>query len=381
MTDTPQHREPGVRYRREPRTRQVTTVIDGVESVHEETYYVDVPVPPRDWETLVERGLTVWAVVLVAVAMVGTCASVGGLFSELLPSGVAYMLGVVFTGSWLGCMGLEWLDGRIDSTRATAARVGGWIALALGMGAVFVYGHSHDLPWVGAAGACLDLLAKGFCTLLLRRSQVTLPRGVAAWVRHQEERAAGRAVLSGKLGRLNRQAAYRRAVGSQEDRAAQAILAAADQAPHALPDTSRQAPVPVSVPDPDPSGPAPTRRVSAPVPPVSAPSRDASAPVPPAPQGTSGEPVPTSHEVPPAQPGDPQAEPPQAPAPLQPVGPLSIAAAVRQARAEDPDQTDAQMVARVLELRRGDDGGDRVKFTDTVTRTRRRQEAKERKAS
>ncbi|MGJ3558979.1 hypothetical protein ACR6C2_08350 [Streptomyces sp. INA 01156] len=70
----------------------------------------------------------------------------------------------------------------------TAARVGGWVALLLGMGAVFVYGYSRGLPWVGA-GACLDLLAKGFCTLLLRRSQVELP---GAWPLGYAARRSGR---------------------------------------------------------------------------------------------------------------------------------------------------------------------------------------------
>ncbi|PSK43955.1 hypothetical protein B0E38_07760 [Streptomyces sp. 111WW2] len=35
------------------------------------------------------------------------------------------------------------------------------------------------------------------------------------------------------------------------------------------------------------------------------------------------------------------------------------------------------MATRVLELRGGDDGGNLAKFTDTVRRTRQRQESKE----
>lgn len=388
MTETPpeapQYREPGVKYHRERRTRQVTTVIDGVESTHEEDYYVDVPVPPRDLETLVERALFVWAGALTVAAFVGTSASVGGLLSELLPKGAAYPLGLVFTGSWLGLLGLEWLDGRIDPDRATPARVAGWVALAIGMGAVFVYGNSHDLPWVGAAGACVDLMAKGFLTLLLRRFQVKLPRGVATWVRRQEQTAAGRAVLAGSMRRLNRYEAYQRAAGGREHQAAQAVINAAHAPQLPTADTTGQAapasapvsapapaPAPVSGPVPDPSGPAPTTPPPATPPPT--------APVPPAPPvtpagtGASGS---SEQRAEPNQDDDQGDEQDQTGTPpnLQPVGPLSIAAAVRQARAEDPDQTDAQMVARVLMLRGGDDGGDRVKFTDTVTRTRRRQE-------
>lgn len=381
MTDTPQEqqpREPGVRYRRETRWRQVTTVIDGVPSTHEEPYVVEVPVPPKDWETLVERALAAWAAVLVIVAFIGTSASVGGLLDELLPAGVAYTLGLVFTGSWLGLLGLEWLDGRIDPDRATPARVAGWIALLIGMGAVFVYGHSNGLPWVGAAGACVDLSAKGFCTLLLRRYQVHLPLGVATWVRRQEQNEAGRALLADRVRRLDRLSAYRRAVGGREHQAAQAILSATTPTP-ALPDTSGQpspaAPGQTTTPVSGPV-PAPAVPVSGPVPPPPAPAPQA-APVPP-----PAAPQPPAPPTPPAgQTTSTTGPQTAAPASLQPVGPMSIAAAVRQARTEDPDQSDTDMVARVLELRGGDDGGQPAKFAETVTRTRRRQEAKNRKTS
>lgn len=390
MTETPeapQHREPGVRYRTETRTRTVTTVINGVASTHEEEYEVEVPIPPRDWETVVERALFGWACALIVAAFLGTSASVGGLLNELLPAGVSYVLGLVFTGSWLGLLGLEWLDGRIDPDRAKAARIGGWISLVIGMGAVYVYGHSHDLPWVGAAGACIDLAAKGFCTLLLRRQQVKLPRGVAHWVRSQEHDQAATALLATRIRRLDRGAAYRRAVGGREQEAAQAILGAARTPQLPAPDTSGQAPavseqtpgpaaVPVSGAVPDPSGPAPSTppRPAAPAPPT-APVPTPAAPVPPAPPvtpavtGTSGS---SEQQAEPTH--DDEQDDTGTPPNLQPVGPLTIAAAVRQARAEDPDQTDDQMVHRVLELRRGDDNGDRAKFIDTVTRTRRRQE-------
>jgi len=401
MTETPpeapHYREPGVKYRRERRTRLVTTVIDGVESTHEEDYYVDVPVPPRDWETVVQRALFVWAGILTVAAFVGTCAAVGGLFAEKLHAGAAYPLGLMFTGSWLGLLGLEWLDGRIDPGRARPARVAGWVALAACMGAVFVFYARAGLPWVGAAGAVVDLSAKGFLYLLLSRGQVKLPKGVAAWVRHQEQRAAGRALLAGTIRRLNRYEAYQRAAGGPEYQAAHAALNAnqtpqlptADTSGQAAP-VSGQAPVPAAAPVsgrvPDPSGPAPTTPPpAAPTPPPTAPVTPPAAPVPPVPpavpvgSGASGSSAQHSGQR------DEQEQPGEqgttGTPPLQAVGPLSIAAAVRQARAEDPEQSDAEMVARVLELRGGDDGGDRVKFAETVARTRRRQESKERKAS
>jgi hypothetical protein len=386
MTETPPeaptYREPGVEYRSEARTRMVTTVINGKASQHEETYYVDVPVPPRDWVPIVERALFCWACLLIVAAFLSTSASVGGLLNELLPAGVAYVLGLFFTGSWLGLLGLEWLDGRIDPDRAKAASIAGWVALLMGMGAVFVYGYSHDLPWVGAAGACIDLAAKGFCHLLLSRQQVRLPKGVANWVRSQEHEQAATTVLADSIRRLDRRAAYRRAVGGREHQAAQAILSAAEPPARALPDTSGQASAPVSGPVPDPSGPPSAPTPPAPPQPPAAPVPPPAAPVPPVPPvvpagtGASGSGEGTTG------PGNREQETETGTPPgLQPVGPLSIAAAVRQARAEDPRQSDAQMVARVLMLRGGDDGGDRLKFAETVRRTRSRQDNPKKKRS
>ncbi|WP_433856709.1 hypothetical protein [Streptomyces kronopolitis] len=263
--DAPAYQEPGVKYRRVKKFRQVVTVIDGRESTHEEAYYVEEPVPPKDWETAVLRGIIGLATFLTVAAFIGTSASVGGLLSELLHPFVAYLIGLVFTASWLGCLGLEWLDGRIDPDRARPARTAGWVALAIGMGSVFVYGYSNDLPWVGAVGACIDLLSKGFWALLLRRTQVHLNKGVANWVVEQEQEAAGRALVGERLRRLYRGEAYRRAVGGREYQTAQSLMTAPTaaltapaqpgQRPDASGTVSGQAP---AEPAPEPALPVPT---------------------------------------------------------------------------------------------------------------------------
>ena len=353
MTETPQtYREPGVKYRREPRTRLVTTVIDGVESTHEEGYYIDVPVPPRDWETAVQRALFVWAGILTVTAFIGTCAAVGGLFAEKLPKGAAYPLGLMFTGSWLGLLGLEWLDGRIDPERARPARVAGWVALVFCMGAVFVFYARAGLPWVGAAGACVDLFAKGFLHLLLSRGQVKLPRGVAAWVRHQEQRAAGRALLAGTIRRLNRYEAYQRAAGGPEYQAANAALNATQTPQLPTADTSGQAPEP-SAPAPEPSAPAAPEAA----PPVQPPA----APV----QPPASEPTPsaeTSGQAP-EPPAEQSEEPPTST--VLPMAP-SIRQIVINAVADDPAISEEDLLERVREVH-----GDRPKLPETVARYRR----------
>ncbi|MGW3971160.1 hypothetical protein ACWEFD_17910 [Streptomyces ardesiacus] len=397
MTETPQTPptwQPGMRRKRVRVERPETTVIDGRPSTRMVTTEEWVAVPPRDWDEIIRRGATGVAVVVTLLAAAGTTASVGGLLGRLLHPGVAYAVGAVFTSSWLVCLGIEHIE-RVDATRAVRARTAGWVMLLIGMGAVITYGHEmHQLP-AGVVGSCLDLAAKGLWWLIMGLDRVQLDAGVAHWVAEQEQHMAGRFLLGTRLARLNRRAVQMRASGP-EFQAAEAILAqAANQVQLPAADTSGQAApaaaqAPVSGPVPDPSGPAP----STPTPPP-APHTPPTAPVPP-----PAAPVPTVPPVTPAGAGASGSSEQQAeadasgdqaqlgvqdktgtPPSLQPVGPLSIAAAVRQARAEDPDQTDAQMVARVLMLRGGDDGGDRAKFTDTVGRTRRRQEAKERRTA
>ncbi|MFE0765410.1 DUF456 domain-containing protein [Streptomyces smyrnaeus] len=371
--DAPQYQEPGVKYRRVKKKRQVVTVIDGRESTHTEDYYVQEPVPPKDWDTVILRGIIGLATFLVVAAFIGTSAGVGGLLSELLHPFVAYLIGLVFTASWLGCLGLEWLDGRIDPDRARPARIAGWVALVIGMGAVFVYGHSHGLPWVGAVGACIDLLAKGFSTLLLRRTQVHLSKGVTNWVVTQEQEAAGRALVGERLRRLHRGEAYRRAVGGREYQTAQALMTAAPTTgalaapmPGQRPDTS--APV---------SGPAPAEPAPEPAPPVqTAPSGQPSAtvsaqastpPVPPVPP-TSGQDVDNGADTSGSDQDNDGA--------VRDIAVPSIAAMARDALDQNPamDKDDPAFLARVQKVHP-------KAAADTVRRTVQREKQRRKKTA
>ncbi|MCX5326334.1 hypothetical protein [Streptomyces sp. NBC_00120] len=369
--DAPQYQEPGVKYRRVTKVRQVVTLIDGRESTHEEKYHVDEPVPPTDWETVVLRGIVTLASFLTVAAFVGTSAAIGGLLSELLHPFIAYLVGLVFTASWLGCLGLEWLDGRIDPARARPARIAGWVTLGIGMGSVFVYGYSQNLPWVGAVGACIDLLSKGFWALLLRRSQVHLSKGVAHWVVTQEQEAAGIALVGQRLRRLYTGEAYRRAVGGGEYQAARSLMT------------------------------APTTALSAPAQPGQHPAASGTvsgqAPAEPAP-----EPVPAAPTTPgPAHPGQPSGTvPAQASAPAAPPAPgqdpdtdtgtsgggqdnggngvvrpinESIASTIRAAVQTDPKISDADLLEEVVKVH-GRPGSERdlIRLEETVRRTRKR---------
>jgi hypothetical protein len=263
MSEGEQPRTPGVRYRRVTRTRGETTVINGIPSTREVPYDSWEPVPPREWDDVILRGVTALAITVTVVAVVGTTASVGGLLAHMVPSPVAYAMGGVFTSVWLACLGVEWLN-RISPARARPARIGGRWALVLSMAAVFAYGYTLGQPVAGGVGACIDMLSKGLWALLIGYHAVPLDDGVAHWVAEREQELAGRELLARRLFRLNRRAAYQKAVGGAEFEAATAILASAEQA--------RSLDGPDSAEGTDTADPEPARTVSAqataPVPPV-----------------------------------------------------------------------------------------------------------------
>ena len=362
MDDTTdqQTRIPGVRYRKIVRSRIEATAINGIVTTREVPEPAWEPVPPRDWDEVILRGVTGLAVVLSAIAVVGTTASVGGLLHALLPAPVAYALGVTFTSAWIGCLGLEFVN-RVDPDRAARARGAGWAALVLSMGAVVVYGCTLHAPWAGVIGACVDLLSKGLWALLLHQHAVPLSPGVAHWLTVQEQEGAATTLLGKRLNRLDRNAAYQQAVGGPGYQAAAAILATTSPRTRGLNgrDSSgqrRDTPTPAVDPHPAPatatdtSGQAPrtvSGQVKAPEPAPAAPVPDlsgqaqAETAVPAA--GTSGQSAQAVTEI-----------------TRQP-----IAAICREAIAEHPKVSDADLVAAV----KAAGHPDRPSLADTVRRT------------
>lgn len=395
---TQQPRVEGVKYRKVRRQRQEVTVIDGVTSTRTVGYDGWEPVPPREWDELILRGVTGIAIAFTGIAVAGGTASLGGLLDPLVPSVVAYGMGSVFAVAWMFCLAIEWLN-RTAPDRARAAKVAGWLFLLLSMGAVAAYGHTLKQEWAGAFGACVDLVAKGSWWLLLREYAVPLDAGVAHWVQDQEQRLAGRALLASRVRRLNHRAAYQRAVGGAEFQAADAMLAHAEarrSLPEAAPDpVAEPAPVAPAAPAPQP---VPT---PAPVPPVAPP---VAAPVPSAPVGSGQPPGAGSAQVtpPPASPAPPTSGPgpavaavevpdPSGPVqavagpvpsatPVVPVPPVSaiaggsIAATIRELVATEPDISDADLTTRVAAVH-----GQRPNLAETVRRTRSK--ARNKKAS
>lgn len=367
-----QPRVPGVKYAKETRYRQETTTIDGVSSTRNVPYDVLVPQPPRDWDEVILRGVTGLAMGITTLAVIGTTASVGGQLSEILHPVIAYGVGVVFTASWLACLGLEWVA-RTDPKQANPARIVGWITLVISMVAVFSYGYDHGQAVAGGVGACLDLLAKGLWALLIHTHRVPLSAGVSHWLHEQEQQVASRSLLSRKIARLNRNAAYQQAVGGHEYVAAGSILTSVEEAP-ALPgpDVSGQGvrPVPAQVQAPVASVPqAPVLPPSGLAGPVSG---QGQAPVTPAPEAPVPPPSGQGEPEPGQAPGQGQAPDPQKPE--QSVAQIggSIAGAIRKLLAEDPQWQEDQHLDDLVKAVEAA-CGPRDKLAETVRRTRDRQ--------
>ncbi|GAQ52082.1 hypothetical protein [Streptomyces acidiscabies] len=181
-----------MKTRKIPRTRLVPHTVDGETEYVEDTQYIEVPVPPRDWDALVRTAVTIGAVVLVTASLVWTTTSVGGLLAMATIAVVAYAAGIAFDASWILCMGAEWLL-RYDPDRAAVPRRAGHVALAISMGAVYAHGQLSGEWVVGAVGAAVSALAKGGWMIAMRVHARPLDPRTQQWV------AKRRAAVDGQL--------------------------------------------------------------------------------------------------------------------------------------------------------------------------------------
>ncbi|MEW2631624.1 hypothetical protein AB0903_08185 [Streptomyces sp. NPDC048389] len=387
---TPDHEQqpriPGVRYRKVTRHRVETTTINGHPEMEEVPYTAWEPVPPRDWDGMVIRGVTIGAVGVTLLATTSTAASIGGLLDKTVPAPVAYSAAVVFTVPWLACQGVEYVLRR-EPDRARKARIAGWFLLLISMATVVAYGIDKGEPVAGAAGAAVDLMSKGMWVLVLSLHAVPLSAGVANWLRRRKEKITANAVVANEIRRLDQHEAYMRAVFPTFP-AAEAITTVVES-----PALQGGAPLSGMVSGPVPvvsapvSGQVPTpASAAAPVvPPVSVPvpvpaPAPAPAPVPAAapvvpPATVPAPPVPPAAEapVPPAPPVEPPATDTARP-PLRAVGGPFKSDTIAAALAANPQISDEDLI-RLVDASHGVD----PKNVQTVPRTRRRIEDRLRK--
>lgn len=335
MTDIPdpQPRVPGVRYRKVTRFRLETTVINGEPEAREVPSCHWEPVPPRDWDDIIVRGVTCIAVGVTVLTIAGTTAAIGGLLHRVVPAAVSYGTALVFDLTWLASIGMEHVE-RWHPQRARAARIAGWVALLISMGSIVAFGGVMEQWAAGSVAAAVPLLSKGLWWLVLRTYSVPLSEGVAFWLSRRREKIHATMAVAGEIRRLDKHRAYLRAVYGQ-DAVAAAEIAAEPAQPlrtvEAVADTSGR-------PDSEPFG----------------------------------QPVPPPPAPPPVQAPAPAPSPAPVPAPTVPtVAPVggSIAATIRAELAKDKDISDEDLIDRVRAVH-----GDGKSLADTVVRTRRRQE-------
>ncbi|MCI4143038.1 protein transporter Sec31 [Streptomyces sp. MMS20-AI2-20] len=142
---------------------------------------VDTPAPPRDWDAVVLKGVTVIAAVVLTASVVWSTASIGDLLARAVIEPAAYGAAVVFDLTWIACMAVEWLA-RYDEDRARLPRLAGHVMLILAMLAVAAHGKVAGHWEIGLIGATVSALAKGLWTVVLRHQTPPLNERTRAWI-------------------------------------------------------------------------------------------------------------------------------------------------------------------------------------------------------
>ncbi|MEV8394808.1 MULTISPECIES: hypothetical protein [unclassified Streptomyces] len=189
----------------------VITEIDGEPRETPETYHVQVPVPPRDWDRILLRSVTAAAVGVTALSIVWSTASIGDLLAGATVAAIAYGAAAVFDSAWIACLIIEWLE-RYDQSRAAVARKAGYVALGVAVLAIGAHGWKTGDPATAGVGAAVSIIAKGLWVVVMRHFAVPLGEGVESWLFQRRQEITAERALSGELRRLQADQAYTRVV-------------------------------------------------------------------------------------------------------------------------------------------------------------------------
>ena len=190
-----------MRTRTETRTRQVAHTVDGETELIDETYTVDIPRAPLDWDHIALTAVTASTAAIVLASIAWSTTGIGDLLTRIAPAGAAYSAAAIFDLLWINAMILEWLA-RYDPQRAATFRRAGHVALAIAMAAVGTHGAITDSVAVGIVAAAVSALAKAGWTLVLREYARPLDPRTQAWLIRRQARIGARLALSGQLRRL-----------------------------------------------------------------------------------------------------------------------------------------------------------------------------------
>lgn len=185
------------------RTRMVPHTIDGITHTVPESYTVDVPIPPRDWDRVITLIVNTITILLVIASVAWSTASIGDLLAASVTPVIAYAAAGVFDFAWIIAMALEWLC-RYDQARARTPRTAGNIALLLAMSAVGTHGWITGNAAIGIIGAAISLMAKSVWALVMRDKHRPLDARTRAWLDHSEAEVAAALALASRQRQLAR---------------------------------------------------------------------------------------------------------------------------------------------------------------------------------
>lgn len=192
-----------MKYRSEERTREVPVERGGKVHMFQETYTVQVPVAPRDWDAIALGVVRVGTSLAVAGAVTWSTVAIGDLLAGVAPTWSAYLVAGVFDLAWITCMTLEWLS-RYDRKRARLPIVAGWIALAVSVALISLHGHVNGALILGVCGGAVSVMAKGMWTVVMRHSAVKMDPASQAWLDAERRHVNARLAVTAATRQLNR---------------------------------------------------------------------------------------------------------------------------------------------------------------------------------
>lgn len=216
-----------MKYRTERRERLITRTIGGTTHHIPETFTEQVPVMPRDWDTIATRTAAGIVLTLTAVAVTWSTVSIGAL----LGGGVGYAAAGIFDLSWLTVLLLEWLS-RFNQDKRRFPRGAGWLLVLLAAGAIFWHGMLADSVALAVVGAAVSVVSKILWLAVFKHIDRPISKTDAAWLAAEESRLSAQEAV----------ATVRLRAAAAEERAALRLLQA-EQIRHQIaslsaPDTS-----------------------------------------------------------------------------------------------------------------------------------------------
>lgn len=200
-----------MKIRQETRRRMVPHTIDGRTHEVPETYTVDAPALPKDWDAIAIRVAVGLVLALTGIAVVWSTRSIG----MLLGGGVGLAVGALFDLSWLVNLILEWLS-RFDEKRRQFPRAMGWGLLVVTVGAIFWEGWEAGSIPLAVVGASVSLVAKILWMGIMLHINRDVSGADAAWVEAETSRANAQLAVAG----------VRKMTAVSDARAAMELLAA-----------------------------------------------------------------------------------------------------------------------------------------------------------